>query len=91
MAVVRYSAGFLDWTKEEIDILDRKTRKSLTINGGAHPKADVDRLYLRRILGGRGLISIARCVKLERFNLEQYLSSSEVACVQTLLIPFQTG
>ena len=77
MAVVSYSAGFLDWTKEEIDILDRKTRKALTMNGGAHPKADVHRLYLRRKVGGRGLISIAKCVELERLNLEQYLSSSE--------------
>ena len=71
VAVVRYSAGFLDWTKEEMDILDRMTRKALTMNGGAHPKADVDRLYLRRKVGGRGLISVAKCVELERLNLDQ--------------------
>ena len=77
VAVVRYSAGFLDWTKEEMDILDRMTRKALTMYGGAHPKADVDRLYLRRKVGGRGLISVAKCVELERLNLDQYLSNSK--------------
>ena len=77
VAVVRYSASFLDWTKEEMDILDRMTRKALTMNGGAHPKADVDRLYLRRKVGGRGLISVAKCVELERLNLDQYLSNSK--------------
>ena len=77
VVVVRYSAGYLDWTKEEINSLGRKTRKALTMNGGAHPKADVDRLYLRRKAGGRGLISIDKCVELERLNLDQYLSNTK--------------
>lgn len=34
-AVVRYSASILKWTKEEISILDRKTRKLTTARDSA--------------------------------------------------------
>ena len=32
--------------------------------GALHPKSDVDRLYIPRKEGGKGLISIEDCVKL---------------------------
>jgi hypothetical protein len=38
--------------------LDRKMKKLLTIHGQHHPKADVDRLYVPRKQGGRGLVQI---------------------------------
>ena len=38
--------------------MDRKTRKLLTIYRGLHPTSDVDRLYILRKDGGRGLIAI---------------------------------
>ena len=37
--VVRYSAGILNWNKEEIDSLDRKTRKLLLEYKAIHPRA----------------------------------------------------
>ena len=40
------------------------------------PKSDVDRLYLSRQKGGRGLISCAICVKDEENNLASYLKNS---------------
>jgi hypothetical protein len=46
--VLRYSFGIINWHKEEIQKLDRKTRKMLTIHGQRHPKADIDRLYVPR-------------------------------------------
>ena len=33
-------------------------RKLLTINKMHHPKADVDRLYIRRSDGGKGLLQL---------------------------------
>ena len=54
--VLRYSFGIVNWHKEELQKLDRKTRKLLTIHGQHHPKADVDRLYVPRKQGGRGLM-----------------------------------
>ena len=52
--VLRYSFGIVDWRQEELQKLDRKTRKLLTIHGQHHPRADVDRLYVPRQQGGRG-------------------------------------
>jgi len=36
--VLRYSFGFINWHQEELQKLDRKTRKLLTIHGQHHPK-----------------------------------------------------
>ena len=55
--VLLKSAAFLDWTKEEKQQLDRRTRKLLTIHKGLHPKSNVGRLYIPRKEGGRGLLS----------------------------------
>ena len=51
--VLTYSFGIVNWHQEEMQNLDRKTRKLLTIHGQHHPKADVDRLYVPRKQGGR--------------------------------------
>jgi hypothetical protein len=41
-----YSFGIIKWNREEI--LDRKTRKMLTIHGENDPRADNYRLYVPR-------------------------------------------
>jgi len=56
--VLRYRFGIVNWDQEELQKLDRKRRKLLTIHGQHHPKADVDRLYVPREQGGRGLIQL---------------------------------
>lgn len=38
----------------------------ITILGALHPKANVDRLYIKRKDGGGGLISVEYCVGSER-------------------------
>ena len=55
VSLVRYVAGIIEWNKEELQRMDRKTRKLLTMHGGFHPRSDVDRLYVPRDKGGRGL------------------------------------
>jgi hypothetical protein len=50
--ILRYSFGIVNWNQEELQKLDRKTRKVLNIHGQHHPKADVDRLYVPRNKGG---------------------------------------
>ena len=77
VAVVRYGAGIIKWTKDEMQDLDRKTRKLLTLYGAHHPKADVDRLYMKRTNGGRGLIGVEDCVGMEVDSLEKYLSNTD--------------
>ena len=62
VAIVRYGAGIMQWKANELKNLDRKSRK-MTMFGGLHPKSNVDRLYVKRKEGGRGLISAERCCK----------------------------
>lgn len=76
VALLRYGAGIIDWKVDELDKLDRTTRKTLTMYGALHPKSDVDRLYLKRKDGGRGLISIESCVRMEENNLGLYVRES---------------
>ncbi|XP_063604907.1 uncharacterized protein LOC134780228 [Penaeus indicus] len=62
--------------------MDRKTRKLLTINRCLHPQADVDRLYVKRSKGGRGLIGVEDCIAIEVQSLSKYLEKS----TETMLI-----
>ena len=48
IALLRYSAAFLELTRLEKEEPDRDTRKLLTMHKVLHPKSDVDRLYLPR-------------------------------------------
>ena len=61
------------WTKAELQQMDQKTSKLLTMYGAHHPQADIDRLYLRRADGGRGLISVEDCVRMEGESLLRYI------------------
>jgi hypothetical protein len=46
--VVRYSFGIVNWRLDEIKKIDRRTRKILIMYKMHHPKADTDRLYVKR-------------------------------------------
>ena len=76
VAVLRYSFGVLDWKKEELTAMDRMTRKVMAIHGALHPKSDVDRVYVSRCNGGRGLISVQMCARTEGNNLARYVTMS---------------
>jgi hypothetical protein len=56
--VLKYSVRIINWHQEELQKLDRKTRKLLTIHGQQHKKADIDHLYAPRKQGGRGLMQL---------------------------------
>ena len=77
VSVVRYTAGILDWTQEELEGMDTKTRKLLSVNGVRHVRSSVDRLYIKRKEGGRGLMSVEECVRREEAGLEEYVFASE--------------
>ena len=69
VAVIRYSAAIMGWTKEEMQNLDRVTRKLLFNFKAVYPKSNIDQLYMKRDSGGKGLVSIEECVANERRNL----------------------
>ncbi|KAI5731018.1 hypothetical protein M8J77_003330 [Diaphorina citri] len=75
--VVEYGFGIIDWTKEEIRKFDRKTRKLLTMNKCLHPKSDVDRIYLPRKDGGKGLRSIEQAYEISILGLAEYIKHKE--------------
>ena len=52
ISVIRYSAAFLDWMKEETKELDLWTRKQLIAGRTLHPKSNVMRIYIKCICGG---------------------------------------
>ena len=54
-----------------------KTRKTLSMAGTFHNRGSSIRLYIKRKEGGRGLISVEDCVKMERANLKSYVSERE--------------
>ena len=77
ITVIRYSAAFLDWTKEETKELDRWTRKQLIAGRALHPKSNVMRIYIKRRYGGRGLNSVEECCAAELRSIDFYLANSE--------------
>ena len=85
VAIFRYGAGINQWKTSELKDLDRKSRKTMTMYGGLHPKSDVDRLYVKRKEGGRGLISVERCIREEGNSLGFYVANSEEYLIRGLL------
>ncbi|XP_063600620.1 uncharacterized protein LOC134776797 [Penaeus indicus] len=77
VSIIRYTARIVGWKTDELQSLDRRTRKLLTTYNMFHSKGDVDRLYLQRPEGGRGLITIEDCVLIEKSCLYSYVSVSE--------------
>jgi hypothetical protein len=49
----------------------------LTINGHHHPRADIDRLYVPRKEGGRGLMQVEGAHIAQTLSLMEYVESKE--------------
>ncbi|GJQ88010.1 hypothetical protein Trydic_g12934 [Trypoxylus dichotomus] len=56
--IASHTFASIRWNVDEINQLDRDTRKTLTMCRSLHPNASVQRLYLPRREGSRGLINI---------------------------------
>ena len=85
MNVLRYSAGIVDWTVEELVSMDRRTRKIFGNEWMYATRSNVARLYLPRKEGGRGLISIEECVVKESKSLNGYLGETTELILQAAL------
>ena len=73
----RYSGPFLKWTRDELRQMDQRTRKIMTMNKSLHPRDDVDRQYVPRKEGGRGLANIEDSVDISIQRLEDYIEKHE--------------
>ena len=63
----------LDWTIQEIEHIDTQTRKILCMTGKFYRNSDVDRLYLQRKRGCRGLKSIRIAYESRMVSIRQHL------------------
>ena len=57
--------------------MDQRTRKLMTMHKALHPRDEVDRLYVSRKEGGRGLASIEDTVDASIQRLEDYIEIHE--------------
>ena len=70
VAIMRYGTG----------VLDRKTRKLLTLHKRLHSKSDVNRLYVSRKEGRRGLVICEIQVEVEKIILDGTLRIRMKVC-----------
>ena len=77
VSLIRYSAPFLKWTRDELRQMDQRTRKLMTMHKALHPRDDMDRLYVPRKLGERILASIEDSVDTSIQRLEDYIEKHE--------------
>ena len=96
VTVFRYEAGILQWKESKLKDVDRKSRKTTAKYGVLYPNSDVDRLYINRKEGGRGLMSVEYCVREEENSVGFYVTSSKenlnrgVAAAETTIKENQT-
>ena len=72
-----YSFNIISWTLRELKKIDTKIRKQLTCSRIHHPKSDVDRFYMPRSKGSRGMIQLELSYKTSTVGLSQYLRNSQ--------------
>ena len=82
--VVQYSFNIINWNLADLNRLDTKARELLTSNKMHHPKADVDRLYLPRSSGGRGIIELETSYETTTIGMQKYLTVSNDWMIQLI-------
>ena len=75
--VVTYGFGIINWPQRDINMLDVKTRKQLTLHKVIYRNQCMDRLYIPRSEGGFGLTQINQSFRSTIVSLGQYLTSNK--------------
>ena len=82
--VISYTFGIINWTEEEVKNADLTIRKNLNMYKMFELKGDIDRLYVSRSMGGRGLQSVWDGFKCAHVRLTlhewQYQLPNECMC-----------
>ena len=84
VSVLRYFSH-LKWTRTELGSLDRKTRAVLRQCGCHQYGASVERLYLPRGTGGRGIHSLLSVRERELVSMATYLTGSDDPLLQAVV------
>ena len=75
--VLTYTFGVINWTEQEIKDADIHVRKQLNMFRMFEIRSDVDRLYVPRMMGGRGLMSIWDSFKSTLVRLAHYMNHAD--------------
>ena len=82
--LIRYSGPFPKWTRDELKQMDQRTRKLMTMHKALHPRDDVDRLFVSRKEGGRGVASIEDSVDASIQRPEDYIQKHDGGLITTI-------
>ena len=85
--VILYIYKVIDWKLDEIQDLDRMTRKQLCMNQMLSMKADVDRIYLPCQEGGRSLMNLEKGIQTTLIGLQTYMTYKSDVQIQSVLRP----
>ena len=75
---IQFSIGIVDWTKSELQELDRNTRQKLNLSGSHRPQADVNRLHNPQKVGRRGLQSTEESINKEIIALRTHFLQDKI-------------
>ena len=81
--LIRYSGPFLKWTREDFKQMDPRTRKLMTMHKALHSRDDIDRLYVLRKAGGRGLANSEDSIVASIQQLKDYIEKLRVRLIST--------
>ena len=87
VSILRYDAEILKWNKSELQEMDRKTMKFMTINKELRPRSDVARLYVSWKNGVRRLIGCENSVKSEENGRGWYFRNN----IEPLIVAARTS
>lgn len=73
--LLTYTFGIISWTPTDLTDLDRTVRKTLTRYKQHHPKSCLERLYIPRKMGGRGLLNIQNLHDKQINSLTNYFTT----------------
>lgn len=74
-SALSYSFGIINWSKTDVENLQRKVRTLLTKSRKHHPRSSIERTTLPRHLGGRGLLDIGYQLDKQITNLRSYFQN----------------
>ena len=86
ISVLRYYQGIVKWSGRDLISMDRETRKIICQNKSHNRSASLERLYLPRKDGGRGLQGVQLTWEREVVNCGAYLLTSEDRRVQVAML-----
>jgi hypothetical protein len=65
------------WLRKEVEKVDQRTIKLQTVEGIHHPKAYLNRLYIKRQNGGCGIVELESARNAAIFGLSEYVKEGK--------------